>query len=452
MASNKKKYGLILASARRQEELRSAAGGGGVRKINILRTSDDELEEDDPHQEEESQLSSGKKRGEGNSAQQAQQLRLMREALEEDPSIFMYDEHYDDLKAKQTAVETKKQQNSEPKYIERILKSAQRRQLERERCTVRKLQKEREAEEGFFDDKESFVTPAYVKKLEEIRQAEAREKMMEIIEEKNDAMRDRSTGMFYKEIFNQRLGGDVTSIGAEPLDGAAAGKSSSNTDDHQQHYQDAGQEHEVQLSGMKRSRSPSPESKRIKRKPKDRQPDREDAEKSSSYRNISHRDAVTSDSCSKRSSGDSHRSKRDSKTSDLEFIKSNDDEEKSSRSDSEPKRSKHITKDHYNGRNSDKHEKSTQKSPSSKPNYSDKRDAKSSARRDRVSVKKEMPSSPESATECSPRSEDAKKVAETKEERVARLFTKRTVGTTFIEAQQRYLQRKADRNSTRGGL
>lgn len=62
------------------------------------------------------------------------------------------------------------------------MKTAQRRELERERCAVRKLQKEREVEEGVFDDKESFVTPAYMKKLEEIRYAEAKEKMEAAVE------------------------------------------------------------------------------------------------------------------------------------------------------------------------------------------------------------------------------------------------------------------------------
>lgn len=50
------------------------------------------------------------RRGEGNSAQAAQQQRLMRQALEEDPSIFQYDEHYDDLKAQQTSLGVQKKE------------------------------------------------------------------------------------------------------------------------------------------------------------------------------------------------------------------------------------------------------------------------------------------------------------------------------------------------------
>lgn len=70
----------------------------------------------------------------------------------------------------------------QPKFIHNILKSAERRKLEKERRTERKVQREREEEKGLYNDKECFVTPAYLAKLEELRQAEARERMEALVE------------------------------------------------------------------------------------------------------------------------------------------------------------------------------------------------------------------------------------------------------------------------------
>jgi len=51
-----------------------------------------------------------------------------------------------------------------------------------ERRIEKTVQKEREAEKGLFDDKEAFVTDAYRRKMEEIRQEEERERRQEELE------------------------------------------------------------------------------------------------------------------------------------------------------------------------------------------------------------------------------------------------------------------------------
>lgn len=61
----------------------------------------------------------------------------------------------------------------QPKYIHNIIKHAEKRKLEDERRTERKVQQEREAEGDEFADKESFVTASYIKKMEELKKAEA---------------------------------------------------------------------------------------------------------------------------------------------------------------------------------------------------------------------------------------------------------------------------------------
>ena len=72
----------------------------------------------------------------------------------------------------------------QPKYIQNLLKHAEKRKLEGERRNERKVQKEREAEGDEFADKESFVTPSYLKKMEELKKAEAAAKLQELREGK----------------------------------------------------------------------------------------------------------------------------------------------------------------------------------------------------------------------------------------------------------------------------
>lgn len=67
----------------------------------------------------------------------------------------------------------------QPKYIGAFLKSAETRRLDRLRAEEKMLQHERDKEGEDFADKEKFMTSAYKKQLEEVRQAEAAEKKRE---------------------------------------------------------------------------------------------------------------------------------------------------------------------------------------------------------------------------------------------------------------------------------
>lgn len=67
----------------------------------------------------------------------------------------------------------------QPKYIAAFLKSAETRRLDRLRAEEKMLQHERDKEGDEFADKEKFMTTAYKKQLEEVRQAEAEEKKRE---------------------------------------------------------------------------------------------------------------------------------------------------------------------------------------------------------------------------------------------------------------------------------
>uniref|UniRef100_K1PSC9 Coiled-coil domain-containing protein 55 n=1 Tax=Magallana gigas TaxID=29159 RepID=K1PSC9_MAGGI len=99
-------------------------------------------------------------------------------ALEADPTVYEYDNIYDDLKAKKEEKDAALQQKKDkkPKYIAGLLKAAEIRKKEDERRAEKKIQKEREKEGNEFEDKEVFVTGAYKKKMQEIQEQEEKER------------------------------------------------------------------------------------------------------------------------------------------------------------------------------------------------------------------------------------------------------------------------------------
>ncbi|KAK4298758.1 hypothetical protein Pmani_028922 [Petrolisthes manimaculis] len=199
-SSEPKQYGLILPNKVKNTPTPA------TRKLNPLVDSDDELEKDD--QSPLNWVEASLKKSAGNSGQQSLQKRLLREALQEDASIFQYDEVYDEMKAANTTQTTanKNKANLKPKYIPNILKQAEKRKLESERRMERKVHKEREAEGDEFADKESFVTSSYLKKMEELKQAEREAKMEELMEEKVDVVKHKNFSVFYNHLFQQRIG------------------------------------------------------------------------------------------------------------------------------------------------------------------------------------------------------------------------------------------------------
>ena len=110
----------------------------------------------------------------------------MKKALEEDASIYEYDEIYDGMQAKSRQEKEKKKaaEDKKPKYIDNLLKTAARRQREHEERVEREVQKEREKEGDEFKDKEEFVTSAYRKKMEELEKLKEEEERLDSIDGK----------------------------------------------------------------------------------------------------------------------------------------------------------------------------------------------------------------------------------------------------------------------------
>lgn len=138
---------------------------------------------------------------------QQRQIRKAQEAaVSADPTIYQYDELYDDIKEQRDVQKVRRPEDKKPKYIERLLVSADARKKEYERRIERQVQKERDAEGEEFADKESFVTASYRAKLEEMKLAEATEKRDEYLEAIGDVTRQRDLGGFYRHLYEQRMG------------------------------------------------------------------------------------------------------------------------------------------------------------------------------------------------------------------------------------------------------
>ena len=129
------------------------------------------------------------------------------QAVEEDPNIFLYDEVFDDIQHKRNEAKNQKkaQEDKKPKYIKKLIETAEKRKKEYERRVERQVQKEREAEGEKFKDKEIFVTSTYRKKLEEIKEAELEEKRQEYLESIGDVTKQADLSGFYRHLYSQKL-------------------------------------------------------------------------------------------------------------------------------------------------------------------------------------------------------------------------------------------------------
>ncbi|XP_059050435.1 nuclear speckle splicing regulatory protein 1-like [Achroia grisella] len=127
-------------------------------------------------------------------------------AIKEDPTVYQYDEVYDSMSNQKEEKKAKVKEDKKPRYIENLMKSANKRKIENERRIERQIQKEREMEGDEFADKEVFVTSAYKKKLEELTLEEEREKHEEYLESIGDVTKQKDLGGFYRHLYEQKLG------------------------------------------------------------------------------------------------------------------------------------------------------------------------------------------------------------------------------------------------------
>lgn len=135
----------------------------------------------------------------------------------QDPTLVEYDEVYDTLKAKdeqyQERKATKQSIRGKPKYVEKLINEAEKRKLQNDLWYERKLQREEEAERAAFGETEKFVTPAFVRHLEELKKFEE----AQAEEEKRNAATTQGMRGFMANMLG--LGGE---LGAPPAKAAVA--------------------------------------------------------------------------------------------------------------------------------------------------------------------------------------------------------------------------------------
>lgn len=146
-------------------------------------------------------------KAEGEKNRMKKQTKLdIQKALNEDPTIYQYDEVYDDLERGQGQVDSaSKQKEKKSKYIQKLLKTTERRKKEQEYRIERMVQKEREAEGEMYADKESFVTSAYRAKLEEFKKMEEEEAKMNRLEAIGDVTKQQDMSGFYRYLYEQTV-------------------------------------------------------------------------------------------------------------------------------------------------------------------------------------------------------------------------------------------------------
>ncbi|KAL7007168.1 hypothetical protein EMMF5_003394 [Cystobasidiomycetes sp. EMM_F5] len=119
-------------------------------------------------------------------------------ATEVDPSIFAYDEVYDNMKAAEAAAVQARKNASEsdkPKYVSGLLQAAETRKKDRIRAEDKLIEREREKEGDEFQDKDAFVTQAYKEQQAELRRAEEEER----IREEQEAKKPGGMAAYYRD-------------------------------------------------------------------------------------------------------------------------------------------------------------------------------------------------------------------------------------------------------------
>ncbi|KAI9499902.1 hypothetical protein GGI25_003234 [Coemansia spiralis] len=114
----------------------------------------------------------------GSLARESEKLATDLEAT--DPSVYAYDEYHDSISEARSRIKNiHKGNDNKPRYMEKLLETAKRRQMQKEIVKEKVLEKERQREGEKFADKETFVTSAYREQKEQrqrlVKEEEERE-------------------------------------------------------------------------------------------------------------------------------------------------------------------------------------------------------------------------------------------------------------------------------------
>ncbi|XP_014204788.1 nuclear speckle splicing regulatory protein 1 [Copidosoma floridanum] len=204
MANNQpQQYGLILTNKKQLS----------APKIGNIFGNNDDSEEDEGTDWVKKAL---KAEHEKNKSKKQTQISLQK-ALKEDPTVFQYDEVYDEMeRTKEEEINASKKVERKSKYIDNLLRSAELRKKEQELRKDRMIQKEIEAEDAMFPDKERFVTSSYKAKLEEMKQFEEEQANKDRLEAITDVTKQKDISGFYRHLYRQTVEKNKADLGIVP--------------------------------------------------------------------------------------------------------------------------------------------------------------------------------------------------------------------------------------------
>eukprot|EP00041_Stephanoeca_diplocostata_P008554 m.126636 g.126636 ORF g.126636 m.126636 type:complete len:363 (+) comp17381_c0_seq8:106-1194(+) len=146
-------------------------------------------------------------------------------AMEEDATVFQYDEVYDEIDQKKgedvQRRQGKKAEDKRPKLIYQLMANAKKKKLQDELREERQAQREREIEGEAFADKDVFVTGAYKKKLIELKAAAEEDRRKELEEERNDVTKKKDLSDLWRNMYSKQPV-EEPAAAANPSDPAAA--------------------------------------------------------------------------------------------------------------------------------------------------------------------------------------------------------------------------------------
>ncbi|XP_014234366.1 nuclear speckle splicing regulatory protein 1 [Trichogramma pretiosum] len=198
-----KKYGLILPKAK---------AALSAPKVGNVFGNDDDSDAEDGSQSVKKAL-----RGENekNKMKTKHHIQLQK-ALQVDPTIFQYDEVYDEIEKAKEEEKAHYKVDNKPKYIQNLLKSAELRKKEQELRKDRIIQKEIEAEDNMFPDKERFVTSSYKAKLEESKKFQEDLDYKDKLEAIADVSKQKDMTGFYRHLYRQTVVRNEADLGILP--------------------------------------------------------------------------------------------------------------------------------------------------------------------------------------------------------------------------------------------
>lgn len=208
------KFGLAKGKLKSKKALttKSAFGGG-----------DDDNDDDETGM---AQVNTALVRTSTSAAQNYKTRVEYQKALEEDATVFEYDQIYDDVKSNKEPPSATISESSDgtglvqsksgaksavrkSRYVEKLMAGTESRTLDRNRRNERILKREREDEGDEFADKEVFVTNSYKKTLEEFRELDEQDKRKEEAEAARAVGGAGSIMNFYSNLLDsQSFGGE----------------------------------------------------------------------------------------------------------------------------------------------------------------------------------------------------------------------------------------------------